>query len=73
MTLNNPGLQDNVRNDSRQKRREGMTGRTDFQNFLYQLRQDPKIIAVEPNKDAEQDRRHLLHIEFQINLWKKEF
>lgn len=63
MMLNNPGLQvedHDVRNDRRQKRREEMAGRTNFQHFLYQLRQDPKIITVKPHRCWRQDRRHLL-------------
>jgi hypothetical protein len=54
MMLNNPGLQDDVRNDRRQKRREEMTGRTNFQHFLYQLRQDRE----RGGRSIREGRRH---------------
>ena len=50
MMLNNPGLQDDVRNDRRRKRRGEMKGRINFQHCLYQLLQDPNIVTVEPHR-----------------------
>ena len=70
--LNNPGIQvedHDVCKDGRQERREEMTGRTNFQYFLYQMRQHPKIVTVQPHRDADGRIDGIFcTTEFQINL-----
>ena len=72
MMLNNPGIQvedHDVCKDGRQERGEETTGRTNLQHSPYQILRHPKIVTVQPHRDADGRIDGIFcTTEFQINL-----